>query len=156
MLSGDQPKTAEAIGRELGIQKVIAGVGPEDKAAEIRRLRDRGQVVAMVGDGVNDAPALAAADVGIAMGNGTDVAMETADIILMRARPSLVVSALEISDATYRNIRQNLFWAFIYNVIGIPLSALGLLNPVIAGGAMAMSSVSVVANALLLRRHKIG
>jgi P-type Cu+ transporter len=154
MLSGDNRHAAQAVAAAIGIDQVIAEVLPGDKAAEIRRLRSQGYKVTMVGDGINDAPALAAADVGVAMGTGTDVAMHTAGITLMRGDPGLVVDALSISYATYNKIRQNLFWALIYNIIAIPMAASGLLSPVIAGAAMAMSSVSVVSNSLLLRRHK--
>jgi Cu+-exporting ATPase len=154
MISGDNRGAAEAVGRELGIARVIAEVLPGDKAERVAELRHEagGGAVAMVGDGLNDAPALAAADVGIAMATGTDVAMHTAGITLMRGDPLLVPAAIEISARTVAKIRQNLFWAFAYNVIGIPLAAAGLLSPVIAGAAMAMSSVSVMTNALLLSR----
>ncbi|ADJ29656.1 heavy metal translocating P-type ATPase [Nitrosococcus watsonii] len=152
ILSGDNPRAAQAVADKVGIDQVIAEVLPEDKAAHIQALRTKGCHVAMIGDGVNDAPALAAADVGMAMGTGTDVAMEAAGITLMRGEPTLVAAALSISQATYHKIRQNLFWAFIYNVIAIPLAASGMLSPVIAGAAMALSSVSVVSNSLLLRR----
>ena len=154
MISGDNRGAAEAVGRELGIARVIAQVLPGDKAERVAALRREagGGAVAMVGDGINDAPALAAADVGIAMATGTDVAMHTAAITLMRGDPLLVPAAIEISARTVAKIRQNLFWAFAYNVVGIPLAAAGLLSPVIAGAAMAMSSVSVMANALLLSR----
>ncbi len=154
MLTGDNRATAAAVAGDLGITRFFAEVLPGGKAEEVARLRAEGHTVAMVGDGVNDAPALAAADVGFAMGSGTDVAMHTAGITLMRAEPLLVVDAISISKATSRKIRQNLFWAFAYNTVGLPLAALGLLTPMIAGGAMALSSVSVVSNALLLRRWR--
>ena len=158
MISGDNRGAAEAMARRLGLQpdkgEVLAEVLPGDKAAAVQQLQAGGHVVAMVGDGVNDAPALAAADVGMAMGNGTDVAMHAAGITLMRGDPQLVAGALEISRRTVRKIRQNLFWAFAYNVAGIPLAALGYLSPVVAGAAMALSSVSVMTNALLLKRWR--
>ncbi|MGP3792420.1 heavy metal translocating P-type ATPase [Pseudomonas sp. B392_1p] len=154
LISGDNRGSANAVAQRLGIDDVHAEVLPADKAAEVGRLKEDGGVVAMVGDGINDAPALAAADVGIAMGGGTDVAMHAAGITLMRGDPRLVPAALEISRRTYAKIRQNLFWAFIYNLIGIPLAALGFLSPVVAGAAMALSSVSVVSNALLLKTWK--
>ncbi|URF04186.1 heavy metal translocating P-type ATPase [Cupriavidus campinensis] len=158
MLTGDNPGAAAQVARALGLDAFQAEVLPEAKAARVTALkRDGAAVVAMVGDGINDAPALAAADVGIAMSTGTDVAMHAAGITLMRGDPALVADALAVSHRTVRKIRQNLFWAFIYNVIGIPLAAAGLLNPVVAGAAMAFSSVSVVGNALLLRRwHPAG
>lgn len=152
LLTGDRPAAARAIAGAAGLDDWRADVLPEGKAAEVEALRAAGRRLAMVGDGVNDAPALAAADVGVAMGSGTDVAMETAGITLMRPDPRLVGAALDIAAATSRKIRQNLFWAFIYNVIGIPLAAFGLLTPALAGAAMAMSSVSVVTNAGLLTR----
>ncbi len=154
MISGDNRAAALAMGARLGLaaDEVMADVLPGDKSAEVSRLRAGGQVVVMVGDGVNDAPALAAADVGMAMGTGTDVAMHAAGITLMRGDITLVEQALDISHRTVMKIRQNLFWAFIYNVAGIPLAALGYLNPVLAGAAMALSSVSVMGNALLLKR----
>ncbi len=155
MISGDNKGAAERIGQLLGLKEVMAEVLPADKAAHISNLKRDGTVVAMVGDGINDAPALAAADVGIAManlGSGTDVAMHTAGITLMRGEPMLVPAALEVSARTVAKIRQNLFWAFFYNAVGIPLAAFGLLNPMIAGAAMAMSSLSVMSNALLLTR----
>jgi Cu+-exporting ATPase len=154
MLTGDNRAAAEAVGRKLGVTRVIAEVLPEDKAREISSLRNEGRTVAMVGDGINDAPALAAADVGFAMGCGTDVAMHTAGVTLMRPEPVLIADAISISRATRRKIRQNLFWAFVYNTVGIPLAALGFLTPMVAGAAMALSSVSVVTNALLLRRWR--
>jgi Cu+-exporting ATPase len=154
LVSGDNRASAGAVAAQLGIDELRAEVLPQDKAALIAERRRAGQVVAMVGDGLNDAPALAAADVGIAMATGTDVAMHAAGITLMRGRVSLVADAIDLSRRTTAKIRQNLFWAFVYNVVGIPLAALGWLNPVIAGAAMAASSVSVVSNALLLRRWK--
>ena len=161
MISGDNQGAAEAVGRLLGIGQVIAEVLPNDKADQVRRLQqgEKGQrvIVAMVGDGLNDAPALAAADVGMAMANphgSTDVALHAAGITLMRGDPLLVSAALDISRRTTHKIYQNLFWAFGYNVLGIPLAALGGLNPMVAGAAMAFSSVSVVSNALLLSRWR--
>ncbi len=154
LLTGDNRGSARAVAEALGITDVRAEVLPADKAAVIQALRASGEVVAMVGDGINDAPALAAAQVGIAMSTGTDVAMETAGITLMRGDPLLVPDALDVSRRTYAKIRQGLFWAFAYNTLGIPLAAIGWLSPVIAGAAMAFSSVSVVTNALLLRRWR--
>jgi Cu+-exporting ATPase len=154
MLTGDNRAAAQAVGRRVGIEEIHAEVLPGDKAAKVLELRKTHARVAMVGDGVNDAPALAAADLGIAMGSGTDVAMAAAGVTLMRSDPRLVAAAIDISRRTYAKIRQNLFWAFVYNVVGIPLAAFGILSPVIAGAAMALSSVSVVANALLLKRWK--
>ncbi len=153
LLTGDNRGSARVVAEALGIEDVHAEVLPAEKAATVAALKKTG-VVAMVGDGINDAPALAAADIGIAMGGGTDVAMHAAGITLMRGDPRLVPAALEISRKTYAKIRQNLFWAFVYNLIGIPLAAFGLLNPVLAGAAMALSSVSVVSNALLLKTWK--
>lgn len=156
MISGDNRGSAETMARRLGLRpeqgEVMSEVLPGEKAKRVAALKTGGHVVAMVGDGVNDAPALATADVGMAMGNGTDVAMHAADITLMRGDPLLVAAALDISNRTVAKIRQNLFWAFAYNVAGIPLAAFGFLNPVVAGAAMAMSSISVMSNALLLKR----
>ncbi len=154
LLSGDNHGSAGAVAKALGIDLLHAEVLPADKARIVAELRAGGRRVAMVGDGINDAPALAAADVGMAMSSGTEVAMAAAGITLMRGNPALVADAISISRHTYAKIRQNLFWAFAYNVVGIPLAAFGLLNPVLAGAAMAFSSVSVVSNALLLKRWK--
>lgn len=154
MITGDNSGAAKKVAASLGISEVRSEVLPQDKSKIIAELKTQGQIVAMVGDGINDAPALAEAHVGMAMATGTDVAMHTAQITLMRGNPLLIPDAIEISRLTYRKIKQNLFWAFIYNIIGIPLAAFGFLSPVVAGAAMALSSVSVVSNALLLRRWK--
>ncbi|WP_332822140.1 heavy metal translocating P-type ATPase [Pseudomonas sp.] len=155
LLSGDNRRTAEAVARLVGIGRVIAEVLPDDKVAVIRQLQSEGQVVAMVGDGVNDAPALAAADIGIAIGSGSDVAKETGSIILIRDDVRDVVASIQLSRATMRKIKQNLFWAFIYNSIGIPVAAFGLLNPILAAAAMALSSLSVIVNSALLKRVQL-
>ncbi len=154
MMTGDNEKVAQAIAKEVGIDEVLAKVTPTDKTEKIRELREKGEFVAMVGDGINDAPALATADIGIAMGTGTDVAIESGDIVLVKGDLMKAVEAIELSRATLRNIKQNLFWAFIYNSVGIPIAALGLLNPIFSAGAMAFSSISVVLNALRLKRFK--
>jgi Cu+-exporting ATPase len=154
MISGDNQGSAKRVAEQLNIDEFFAEVLPAEKAAAIASMKQQKNIVAMVGDGINDAPALATADVGIAMATGTDVAMHTAGITLMHGDPALVAQAMDISRRTYKKIQQNLFWAFIYNIVGIPLAAAGLLNPVIAGAMMAFSSVSVVSNALLLKRWK--
>ena len=155
MLTGDNQRTAQAIAAQLGIDRVIANVLPGDKAAEIQRLRDAGEVVGMVGDGINDAPALATADIGIAVGSGSDVAKETGGIVLIRDNVADVATAVRLSRATLRKIHQNLFWAFGYNSVAIPVAAFGLLNPIIAAAVMALSSLSVVANSATLKRLRI-
>jgi Cu+-exporting ATPase len=154
MLTGDNVATARAIAESAGISRYSAGMLPDQKAEQVMAMKSGRRVVGMVGDGINDAPALAAADVSFAIGAGSDIAIHAADITLMRSDLISVVDAIDLSRATLRKIRQNLFFAFFYNVLGLPLAAFGLLNPVIAGAAMALSSVSVISNSLLLRRWK--
>jgi Cu+-exporting ATPase len=156
MLTGDNEATAASIARQSGIERWKAGVAPQDKASQVQQLKSEGALVGMAGDGINDAPALAASDVSFAFASGSDIAIETADVTLMRNDLGSVADAIALSRATLRKIRQNLFFAFVYNALGIPLAALGLLNPVIAGAAMALSSVSVVSNSLLLKRWRAG
>jgi P-type E1-E2 ATPase len=154
MMSGDNRRTAEAIAARLGITRVVAEVLPDEKARRVAALRSERKGVAFVGDGVNDAPALSAADLGIAVGSGTDIAIEAGDVVLMTPDPRLVVTALRLARRTYRTIAQNLIWAFGYNVAAIPLAVAGWLDPMIAAGAMALSSVSVLSNSLRLRSFK--
>jgi Cu+-exporting ATPase len=154
MITGDNDRAAKAIAAEVGIENVLSEVLPADKAKKIQELKEQGKKVGMVGDGINDAPALTTADVGFAMATGTDIAMEAADITLMKSDLKGVLDSIKLSKATIRNIKQNLFWALIYNTIGIPLAAAGFLSPILAGAAMSLSSVSVVCNALRLKRLK--
>ncbi len=155
MVTGDNPRTAAAIGRQVGIHEVVAGVLPEGKVSVLHQYQQEGLLVAMAGDGINDAPALAAADVGFAMGGGTDIAVESGDVVLVGGGISALSTAVKLSRVTMRKIKQNLFWAFFYNSIGIPLAAFGLLSPIIAGAAMSLSSVSVVTNSLLLKKSRL-
>ena len=155
MLTGDNEKTASAIAERIGIDKIFANVLPDEKAIKIANLQKQNEVVAMVGDGINDAPALVIADLGIAIGTGTDVAIESSDITLIKGDLLSVLSAIKLSKRTIKTIKLNLFWAFIYNIIGIPLAAFGMLNPMIGALAMSFSSVYVISNSLRLKRYKL-
>jgi len=155
MITGDHKRTAEAIALQLGIDRIEAEVLPDQKLEIVKKWQADGKHVSFAGDGVNDAPALTQADLGIAVGSGTDIAIEAGQIVLVGGGPEKIIESIRLARKTYRVIRQNLFWAFIYNIIGIPLAALGMLNPMIAGGAMAFSSVSVVLNSLRIRRIRI-
>ena len=154
MLTGDNAKTANAIAQRVGINNLFAEVLPHQKAEKVKELQENGKTVAMVGDGINDSPALVTADLGIAIGTGTDIAIESSDITLVKGNLNSVVAAIDLSRKTIRTIKQNLFWAFVYNTIGIPFAALGLLNPMIGALAMSFSSVSVISNSLRLKKTK--